>query len=69
MRIKIKTEHYTGEAKERIKFAWLPKIIDNHLIWLEKYKLIKIWIAKERFNRTVGSLHYRFGWTKVRELL
>lgn len=69
MRIKIKTEHYTGETKESIKFAWLPVVVGDYLVWFERYRLTKVWTAKPRFNRTVGSLHYHFGWDKIRELL
>lgn len=39
MRYYLKKKQYkVGDLKQFIKFAWFPKKVEDHIIWLECYK-------------------------------
>lgn len=45
MRLKLKPEPDFWDRKTVVKFAWFPKVVQDNIIWLEKYE------CTYRYNR------------------
>tara|TARA_R110000868_G_scaffold400382_2_gene674725 strand:+ start:156 stop:356 length:201 start_codon:yes stop_codon:yes gene_type:complete len=40
MKFKVKPEPQIGDKKSKIRFAFIAKRIQDHIVWLEKYECV-----------------------------
>lgn len=48
--IHIKAKHNVGDRKEVIRFALFPMIIESRIVWLKRYKVIKVYAMSNDYN-------------------
>lgn len=49
-----KAKPQEGDYKIEKRFAWWPRIVEDKLIWLEKYKRVHIWKVRKRIIMIPG---------------
>lgn len=44
-----------GDYKVERKFAWWPRVVEDKMIWLERYKRVHVYTIRNRCIPLVGS--------------
>jgi hypothetical protein len=62
MRWKIEAPPKEGDWRRRIKFAWFPTQVEDHMVWLETYSIKEHLIAVAVFDE--GIIHPELQWVE-----
>jgi hypothetical protein len=62
MRWKVKSPPKEGDWRRRIKFAWFPTQVEDHVVWLETFAIKEHFIAVAMVDE--GIVHPEMQWVE-----